>query len=41
MRNPKLASVLKPDQSNRLNNIDTAAKAQGKIRIRRAGENKE
>jgi hypothetical protein len=37
-RNPKLLAAMKPEQQERLNRVDSAAKAQGKIRIRKGGQ---
>jgi hypothetical protein len=36
-RNPQLLAALKPEQQERLNRVDSAAKAQGKVRIRKGG----
>jgi len=37
-KNPQLASLLKPEQKERMDRVDSAANAQGKIRIRRKSE---
>lgn len=36
-RNPKLVAALKPEQQERLNRVNSAATSQGKVRIRKGG----
>lgn len=38
-RNPQLAASLKPEQQERLNLVDSAAKSQGKVRVRKGPQN--
>lgn len=35
-RNPQLLAAMKPEQQERLNRVDSAAKSQGKVRVRKA-----